>query len=142
MDTGLYYELGQKQLSFLLKQRITTDPNVQLRFRGVLNTATGGFDYKGTLQKLFGTEYKGQATQPLRIGLGAGISAANKDEPFLIATAKKKIALLEGDDTVLSAKAAVEFEPRGSKVGPGVCGGVSAVCQRGQAGCELGPTVC
>jgi hypothetical protein len=55
-------------------------------------------------------------TQPLRFGLGVGVSSSNSDDPFLTATASKKISLFEGDHTQLTAKARVELDPRSSKV--------------------------
>jgi hypothetical protein len=55
-------------------------------------------------------------TQPLRVGLGLGVSSSNSDDPFLTATASKRISLLEGDHTQLTAKARVEVDPRSSKV--------------------------
>lgn len=54
-------------------------------------------------------------TQPLQVGVGIGISNSHNDEPFLAATASKKISLLEGDHTQLSAKARLELEPRSNK---------------------------
>lgn len=56
-------------------------------------------------------------TQPLRLGLGLGVSSSHNDDPFLTATASKRISLFEGDHTQLTAKARVELEPRSSKVG-------------------------
>lgn len=55
-------------------------------------------------------------TQPLRVGLGLGVSSSNSDDPFLTATASKKISLFEGDHTQLTAKARLELDPRSSKV--------------------------
>eukprot|EP00775_Hariotina_reticulata_P003981 gene3981-4234_t len=55
-------------------------------------------------------------TQPLRVGVGIGVSNSHNDEPFLAATASKKISLLEGDHTQLSAKARLELEPRSNKM--------------------------
>lgn len=55
-------------------------------------------------------------TQPFRLGMGLGVSSANSDDPFLTATASKKISLFEGEHTQLSAKARVELDPRSSKV--------------------------
>lgn len=55
-------------------------------------------------------------TQPFQLGVGLGVSSSNADEPFLAATASKKISLLEGEHTQLSAKARVEVDPRSSKV--------------------------
>jgi hypothetical protein len=53
METALHYDPSQRHLSFLLKEGITTNPDVQLRFRGKLNTVTGSFDYHATAQKYF-----------------------------------------------------------------------------------------
>lgn len=114
----MHYDIGQKQLCFLVKERVTAEPNLQLHFRGMLNTVTGGFDYRGTLKKYVqsGSDVKGEGTQPLRVGGGVAISSATGDEPFLTLAAKKKIALLEGPDTILHAKASLDWEPRTFKV--------------------------
>lgn len=61
-------------------------------------------------------------TQPLRLGVGLGVSSANADDPFLTATASKHISLLEGEHTQLTAKARLELDPRSSKVVVGVLG--------------------
>lgn len=118
METSVLYGLKQKQLCFVLRENVNTDPDLQLRLRGHLNTVTGDFEYTGSLQKYFrsGPPVKDQGTQPLRIGAGVGISSSNGDEPYLTATAKKQIALTEGTDTLLSAKAVVSYEPRSGKV--------------------------
>lgn len=55
-------------------------------------------------------------TQPFRLGIGIGLSSSNNDEPFVTATATKKISLLESDTTQLSAKARVQLDPRSQKV--------------------------
>jgi hypothetical protein len=119
METSVLYGLKQKQLCFVLRENVNTDPDLQLRLRGHLNTVTGDFEYTGSLQKYFrsGPPVKDQGTQPLRIGAGVGISSSTGDEPYLTATAKKQIALTEGTDTLLSAKAVVSYEPRSGKVG-------------------------
>lgn len=53
METALHYDPKQKHLSFLLKEGVTADHNITLRFRGCLNTDTGDFDYHATAQKYF-----------------------------------------------------------------------------------------
>jgi hypothetical protein len=118
MDTRFHYDLAQKQLCFALKECVTTEPDIQLRFKGLLNTVTGGFQYRATLKKYVstGTLLKGEGTTPLRIGGGVAISSDSKDEPFLTATCTKKIALLDGPDTLLHAKASVDYELRTQKV--------------------------
>jgi len=118
METSLHYDLSQKQLSFLTKERVTAEHDLQLRFRGLLNTVTGVLQYQGSLNKFFyrGQQVKGEATQPLRLGAGVAISSATNDKPFINLAAKKKIGLLDGPDTVLTAKAGLEFDPSTSKV--------------------------
>lgn len=44
METQLHYDLQQKHLSFRLKESITADPDVEARFRGLLNTVNGKFE--------------------------------------------------------------------------------------------------
>lgn len=55
METSLRYDQQDKHLSFLLKEEVTADPDIQLRFRGRLNTTTGGFEYHATAQKFVGS---------------------------------------------------------------------------------------
>lgn len=43
METQLYYGLKDKQLSFRLRESVTADPDVEVRFKGLLNTVTGQF---------------------------------------------------------------------------------------------------
>lgn len=118
METSLHYNQKDKHLSFLLKETATGDQDIQLRFRGRLNTNTGGFEYHATAQKFVGSGpvLKESLTQPFRFGVGLGVSSANSDEPFVAATATKKISLLEGDNTQLSAKARLELDPRSQKM--------------------------
>ena len=118
METSLLYGLDAKQLTFKMRERVTTDPDVALAFKGFLNTSTGAFEYRGTLKKHLsaGPATKGDASQPLRLGAGVGIASATRDEPFLTLSAEKRLALLEGPDTMLTAKARVDYDPRGGKV--------------------------
>ncbi|KAF6262889.1 hypothetical protein COO60DRAFT_553009 [Scenedesmus sp. NREL 46B-D3] len=118
METALHYDPKQKHLSFLLKEGVTADPDIQMRFRGRLNTDTGDFDYHATAQKFFssGPVIKESLTQPFRLGVGLGVSSSNSDEPFVAATATKKISLLEGEHTQLTAKARLELDPRSGKM--------------------------
>lgn len=51
METALHYDPSHKHLSFLLKEGVTAEPDIQMRFRGRLNTVTGGFEYHATAQK-------------------------------------------------------------------------------------------
>lgn len=73
------------------------------------------------LRARFITLVQDSLTQPLRVGLGLGVSSSNSDDPFLTATASKKISLFEGDHTQLTAKARLELDPRSSKVSGGCC---------------------
>jgi len=68
-----------------------------------------------TLAMIIAAVLQDSLTQPLRMGFGVGVSNDHNDEPFLAATASKKISLLEGDHTQLSAKAQLELEPRSNK---------------------------
>jgi hypothetical protein len=43
METQLYYGLAQKHLSFRLREAVTADPDIEARFKGMLNTVTGEF---------------------------------------------------------------------------------------------------
>ncbi len=55
METAFHYDPKEKQLSFLLRENVTADPDIQLRLRGRLNTATGGLEYHATAQKFLST---------------------------------------------------------------------------------------
>jgi hypothetical protein len=55
METAFHFDPKHKQLSFLLKENVTSDPDIQLRFRGRLNTVTGGLEYHATAQKFVST---------------------------------------------------------------------------------------
>lgn len=76
--------------------------------------------YRGTLKKYYKSgplvKGAGSGTEPLRLGGGIGVSSSNGDLPFVTLSARKRIALLEGDDTLLTAKARVDFEPSGGQV--------------------------
>ncbi|KIY97113.1 hypothetical protein MNEG_10847 [Monoraphidium neglectum] len=74
--------------------------------------------YRGTLKKYYssGPLVKGEADEPLRIGGGVGVSSATGDLPFLTASARKRVALLEGNDTLLTAKARLDLQPATGKV--------------------------
>lgn len=43
METQLHYDLQQKNLSFRLRENVTADPDLEARFRGLLNTTSGEF---------------------------------------------------------------------------------------------------
>lgn len=43
METQLFYGLKDKQLCFRLRESITADPDVEARFKGLLNTNSGEF---------------------------------------------------------------------------------------------------
>lgn len=118
METQLHYDLGQKHLSFRLRENVTAEPEVEARFRGLLNTTTGSFQYRGTVKKYLssGPIVKGEGTEPLRIGGGVGVSSLTSDQPFLTVSARKRIALLDAPDTLLTAKARADWQPSGGQV--------------------------
>jgi hypothetical protein len=55
METAFHYDPKEKHLSFLLRENVTADPDIQLRLRGRLNTATAGLEYHATAQKFLST---------------------------------------------------------------------------------------
>lgn len=55
METAFHFDPKQKHLSFLLKENVTADPDIQLRLRGRLNTVTGDMEYHATAQKFVST---------------------------------------------------------------------------------------
>jgi hypothetical protein len=70
--------------------------------------------YRGTLKRYYssGPLLKGEPTEPLRLGGGLGVSSALGDAPFVTLSARKRIALLDGPDTLLTAKARLDYDPR------------------------------
>jgi hypothetical protein len=118
METSAYYSLQEKQLCFRLKENIVAEPDIHMRFRGRINTVTGGFEYQGSVKKMLsnGPVLKGEGTQPLRFGAGVGVSSQSSDEPYITASLKKQISLFEGPHTILTAKAHADYEPRSGKV--------------------------
>jgi hypothetical protein len=124
METTLQFDPQSKQLSFRLDQKVTADPEIELKGRAFLNTTNGDFTYSGTLKKYVttGTVFKGQGTQPLRLGAGIALSSSTQ-EPTIVASAQKNIGLFDGkNSTVISAIADLEVEPTTKKVRPGRAG--------------------
>jgi hypothetical protein len=120
METTLQFDPQSKQLSFRLDQKVTADPEIELKGRAFLNTISGDFTYSGTLKKYVttGTVFKGQGTQPLRLGAGIALSSS-KTEPTIVASAQKSIGLFDGkNSTVLSALAELDVTPSTKKVRP------------------------
>jgi hypothetical protein len=118
METSLHYNPESKELSFRVDERITARPGIELKGRAFLNTNSGAFTWTGSLTKFVstGTVFKGQGTQPLRIGAGVSLSSS-MPEPLLVASAHKSIELLEGNSTVLTARAELTAVPSTRKVG-------------------------
>lgn len=83
--------------------------------------------YRGTLKKFHNTGplLKDDPTEPLRLGAGVGVASSNGDAPFFTASARKRVALLEGPELLLTAKARADFEPASGRVraGPALGGG-------------------
>jgi hypothetical protein len=65
METALQFDPDKKHLSFSLRETVSTDQDIQLRFRGRLNTVTGGFEYHATAQK-----HVTQGAPVLKVGAG------------------------------------------------------------------------
>jgi len=59
-----------------------------------------------------------------------GVASATGDAPFVTLSARKRIALLDGDATLLTAKARVDLEPSSGKV-RGRRGGGAGAARRG-----------
>jgi hypothetical protein len=123
METCLFYDLAERQLCLALREGVVAEPDVRLRFRGVLNTAAansgaGGsgapasssssgapiFAYRGTLLKyvsIGGGSSKASSgrtsitssSTPLAVGVGVGVSSETRDEPFAVVAARKSVAL-------------------------------------------------
>lgn len=116
METQLHYDIsGSNQLSFKLRQRIATKLDVELKAKGLFNTVTGKLEYNGTLKKYIsmGSKKKSDST-PLRIGLGVSTcsSEGKPEDPQLTISACKQFALLDGPNTLLSARAHIDVDPR------------------------------
>ncbi|KAG1678507.1 hypothetical protein FOA52_014540 [Chlamydomonas sp. UWO 241] len=61
-----------------------------------------------------GPEVKDAGSKPFTLGLGAGLTDGMK-EPFLAVNAKKSLSLLDGPNTVVSAKAEVDVSHTGGE---------------------------
>lgn len=109
METCLFYDLAERQLCLALREGVVAEPDVRLRFRGVLNTAAASssasssnppvFAYRGTLLKyvsIGGGNATGSSAStsstPLAIGAGVGVSSETRDEPFAVVAARKSVA--------------------------------------------------
>ena len=78
METQFHYDItGAKQLSFKLRERITTKPGLEFKAKGVFNTVTGILDYVGTIKKYVSagsgvssgaTAAKDNGSTPIRLG--------------------------------------------------------------------------
>lgn len=115
----MVYSPDSKHLCYRVRQRVTADLGLAIRGNGMLNTTTGAFDYKAMLSKFVttGPEVKGDANQPLKLGIGLGVSSATNHEPFLVVSARKSLPILEGNNTVVTAKAAAELDPQRQQLG-------------------------
>jgi|APGre2960657404_1045060.scaffolds.fasta_scaffold10659_3 hypothetical protein len=121
METSLVFATEAKQLSMRFNQRVRSDFGLELRGWGLLNTGSGAFAYKASLLKtleLGAVSAKAGAagTTPLTLAAGVTLSSASREEPVLCASARKTIALLEGDSTLLTAKALAEYEPSSKRL--------------------------
>lgn len=114
METSFYYATDDKQLCFKLREKVTTSFNVELKAKGWFNPSTGGLVYRGHAKKNFlvGQEDKDAGSKPLTLGLGAAVTS-DSTEPVLVASVKKQMSLLEGPNTVVSAKAEVDASIKG-----------------------------
>jgi hypothetical protein len=117
METCLFYDLAERQLCLALREGVVAEPDVRLRFRGVLNTSAAAgaaaagassssppvFAYRGTLLKYVsigsggGNRSSGSSgssgSTPLAIGAGVGVSSETRDEPFGVLAARKSVVL-------------------------------------------------
>jgi hypothetical protein len=113
METCLFYDLAERQLCLALREGVVAEPDVRLRFRGVLNTAASAasssssptsssnppvFAYRGTLIKYVSigggnSSSINSSSTPLAIGAGVGVSSETRDEPFAVVAARKSVAL-------------------------------------------------
>jgi len=107
METSLRYELAQKQLGFKLREKVTTKLGFELKFNGIFNTATNELQHRAALKKQFhiGNAPSDGASTPLLLGLGVvHMSGFRPQEPKLTVSAKKKVAVLTGPNTLISTK--------------------------------------
>ena len=121
METSLVFATEAKQMSMRFSQRVRTDFGLELRGWGLLNTGSGAFSYKASLLKTLevgavSAKASAVGTTPLTLAAGVTLSSASREEPALCAHARKTISLLDGDSTLLTAKASAEFEPSSKRV--------------------------
>lgn len=138
METRFHYDLQQKHLCFKLRQGVTTDPGVEIKGKGLFNTVEGKLNYRASLKKYVSTgpTFKDLGSTPIRLGAGVAvvsglsgyegtksskgdsIAKTPSDSPATVLTlsAKKKVALLEGPNTLVSMKGLVDYDPMGRRV--------------------------
>lgn len=135
METRFHYDLEQKHLCFKLRQGVTTDPGVELKGKGLFNTVEGRLNYRASLKKYVSTgpNFKDLGASPIRLGAGVAVLSGltsyqgkeskgklESKEPrdafkdattVLTLSAKKKLQLLEGPNTLVSVKGLVDYDP-------------------------------
>ncbi|EFJ42857.1 hypothetical protein VOLCADRAFT_97018 [Volvox carteri f. nagariensis] len=137
METRFQYDLHDKQLRFHVRQRAITENKLEMKATGLLDPGNCNASYRAALKQYVSTsggEFKDSGSKPLRLGAGVAVvsqlggvtakpaatrgsaaAAAAKGGapayiPLLTVSADKKLALLEGPDTVLTLRAVADFD--------------------------------
>lgn len=129
METHLTYDTKGKQLGVLVKQRLTTKDNLQLKVVGVLNTVSGDFEYCAKLWKYLGSpkvrtraaaalsrDYLSPVGRKAQVGLGLTYLSHTDD---LLAGVMAKKQMLVGpalNPIRLQLKAQADFNAQTSQV--------------------------
>ncbi|GLC46967.1 hypothetical protein PLESTM_002001800 [Pleodorina starrii] len=137
METRFQYELQDKQLRFHVRQRVSTENKLEFKAVGLLDPERCNLSYRAALKQYVtgsGPELKDSGSRPLRLGAGVAVvsqpggvasqPAATRGSPAAAAAAggapactplltvsvDKKLALLEGPNTVLTLRAAADWD--------------------------------
>lgn len=117
METSFLYDLADKQLCFKLREKLNTRYNIEAKAKGNFNTVDGKLHYRLHAKKLIssGTLLRDAGSTPITLGLGIACISGSKD-PMLALSAQKKIAVLDGPNTLLSAKVEADLDAAGKSV--------------------------
>ncbi|KAG2483586.1 hypothetical protein HYH03_017528 [Edaphochlamys debaryana] len=138
-ETRFHYDLKERELLFHVRQRAKTDQKLEFKAVGLLNPAAGTVSsFRASLKQYANAggsaELKDSATKPLRLGVGVAVAshpggpgskpAATRGSaaaaaqsagaptavPLLTLSAEKKLALLDGPNTVLTLRAVADVD--------------------------------
>ncbi|PNW79479.1 hypothetical protein CHLRE_09g416800v5 [Chlamydomonas reinhardtii] len=139
METRFQYDLSDRQLRFHVRQRANTEQKLEFKATALLDPSSGTVGpYRAAVKQYVtvgsGTELKGSATKPFRLGAGLALASSSATPgaktaatrgstaaaasgsfaasavPLVTLSAEKKVALLDGPNTVLTLRAATDAD--------------------------------